>query len=798
MLLKRLKLHNIRSYVDEEVTFPSGHTLLSGDIGCGKSTILLALEFALFGADTERISGNALLRKGTADGSVELAFTLDGKEVIVQRGLKKSRNMVQQTPGSIIVDGIRKDVMPVELKTDIINLLGYPEELATKKRNLVYNYTVYCPQEEMRAILSDEQESRLDTLRKLFGVDKYKRIRDNCALILRELRASARELEIRSEGLQELRQRQDELIARTAAIQRDLVQLSEVINRLVLRTSAQRAHIADHEKMLVQLQEKQRQLSVTGSQMHFYQGELAHNSQKIAALKPILYEQDKPVQPQDVMDEIERQEQKTTSAREQRIFLEQSLKTTRNRITELKSEQGVDPTGELEKQRESLQELAAELWQKEHIKSVLEGLERELALAMGSIKESEVKKTHALEVKRSILELAACPTCFQPVSKEHKERVCEEQDRMIRLCEKRLAELARTLNDIKGAYEKTRSKLDYCNEIEKRHAVVTKDIAHLETQQARFRQKEALLAELGQQEQKTLSLWQEQSKIDIDAELKMLSSLRQKLEHARDYWRAEKESADLQKRDKELTEQLQRAILQKQQLEQELTPLSAVQQAISQARHELDEYIGQEKQYTAKQAALQTENNEHERQHAEITNVILEKERAQASLTKLNNYLNWLDEHFTSLMAAIEKNILSRIYYEFNECVKGWFSALIADESMSARLDDSFNPVIEQNGYELDVRFLSGGERTSVALAYRLALNKVVNDIISTIKTKGLLILDEPTDGFSSEQLDRVRDVLEQLDIQQVLIVSHESKVESFVDNVIKIMKEDGRSRVAG
>ena len=57
-------------------------------------------------------------------------------------------------------------------------------------------------------------------------------------------------------------------------------------------------------------------------------------------------------------------------------------------------------------------------------------------------------------------------------------------------------------------------------------------------------------------------------------------------------------------------------------------------------------------------------------------------------------------------------------------------------------------------------------------------------------------MLDEPTDGFSSEQLDKVRDVLEQLNMKQVIIVSHESKIESFVENVIRVQKQESVSVV--
>ena len=72
-----------------------------------------------------------------------------------------------------------------------------------------------------------------------------------------------------------------------------------------------------------------------------------------------------------------------------------------------------------------------------------------------------------------------------------------------------------------------------------------------------------------------------------------------------------------------------------------------------------------------------------------------------------------------------------------------------------------------------------------------VVLNKTINDVMSRIKTRDLIILDEPTDGFSNEQLDKVRDVLEQLNMKQVIIVSHESKVESFVNSVVRIEKRE-------
>jgi exonuclease SbcC len=67
--------------------------------------------------------------------------------------------------------------------------------------------------------------------------------------------------------------------------------------------------------------------------------------------------------------------------------------------------------------------------------------------------------------------------------------------------------------------------------------------------------------------------------------------------------------------------------------------------------------------------------------------------------------------------------------------------------------------------------------------------------MMSALKTKDIIILDEPTDGFSEQQLDKMRDIFTQLDSQQILLVSHEQKIEGFVDNIIRLKKE-GTSRI--
>ena len=49
MRINSVELRNIRSYEKASVKFPEGSVLLSGDVGSGKSSLLLAIEFTLFG-----------------------------------------------------------------------------------------------------------------------------------------------------------------------------------------------------------------------------------------------------------------------------------------------------------------------------------------------------------------------------------------------------------------------------------------------------------------------------------------------------------------------------------------------------------------------------------------------------------------------------------------------------------------------------------------------------------------------------------------------------------------------------
>lgn len=125
MILKKLLIENLRSYEKQEVSFPKGSVLLSGDIGSGKTTILMAIEFALFGLQPSQ-KGNSLLRSGTDNAKVILEFEVEDKQIVIERCLKRGKKSISQEYATISIDDEKFEGSVTEIKDKILKLLNYP------------------------------------------------------------------------------------------------------------------------------------------------------------------------------------------------------------------------------------------------------------------------------------------------------------------------------------------------------------------------------------------------------------------------------------------------------------------------------------------------------------------------------------------------------------------------------------------------------------------------------------------------------------------------------------------------
>jgi DNA repair exonuclease SbcCD ATPase subunit len=223
--------------------------------------------------------------------------------------------------------------------------------------------------------------------------------------------------------------------------------------------------------------------------------------------------------------------------------------------------------------------------------------------------------------------------------------------------------------------------------------------------------------------------------------------------------------------------------------------LDALSGKIDKAEEELTRARAAEKRSGDKLTRAQDEVADGEASIGRLSVEVEKKEKDAAHARKLSNYEEWLGAFFRPTVGQIERQALSQAAARFNEHFQRFFTTLVDDPDMVVKVREDFSPVFEREGFDQDFEALSGGERTSMALAYRFALNAVVRDNLEN--QPDLIVLDEPTDGFSKEQVYKMRELLEELDSRQVILVSHERELESMADHIFRVTKTNGTSRVS-
>jgi len=681
MFLKSIRLHNIRSYEDAEINFPLGSVLLAGDIGSGKSTILLAIEFAIFGAKKGELPAYTLLRHGEKEGNVELRMNIDGKDVIIKRNLKRSNDDIKQEAGYLIVNNAKKDGTAEELRAIVLDLLGYPKDLVKKGKDMIYRYTVYTPQEEMKQILYESKETRIDTLRKVFNIDKYKRIRDNSKIIMNSLREKKRYIE---GFILDLEYKKREM----AEKKNEILELDRIIREIEPKISDVKNILSEKRRLIEHVEEEIKELNFLRKELSVAEATLAHKV-------------------------------------EQNNNLNCEIKKMESQIEDIKKYV----------EGKSLDELDSTAKKMSSKETEINEAELNFRNAIKKINELEVKIGHCSETIKKIESLEICPVCEQKVDESHKHDIYSRESKK---CNEFIKEIEK--------YRERESKLDKIKiELKKEIDLLMKEQNHFSVLKIKFEN----LNEKQSLKEEKLAL-----KERIKKEIGMMNA-------------------------------------KKSQLSAKIGEHSETEAIYKNIKNGIDGLLPQERFLELEKRKFESEMNSAKRAVATIEKEIAEKEKAKQKLAYILQLNNWISELFVNLMSTMEKHVMVNIHSQFNELFDNWFGILLEDDTINVRIDEDFTPIIEQNGYETYIENLSGGEKTSVALSYRLALNKVVNDIVAGIKTKDIIMLDEPTDGFSTEQLDKIRDVIGQLNMKQVIIVSHESKIESFVENVIRVQKQE-------
>ena len=854
MILKKIELENIRSYkYKTRITFPQGRILFRGDIGSGKSTILSAIEFALFGLGD--MDANHLLRVGERRGTILLKFQNEGKDYGIFRSLNRKVDKIVQNEGLLYENGIKQSLSVGELKSKILQIIKINEKAQAKSTSILYRFAIYTPQEMMKQILSSNIDKRMEILRRAFGIEEYSVAKKNAEKLFSWIRLSTRQKSDIVKELEEL-----ELMLFRMKDRNNL--LSEVLKDLSKKLSELNEELSTIVGLIAKKSESKDKFLKMESQLIILESDLQRN---VEVRKNLVNEKAKLCCDQIKIDASEikmnklkptyeeglrwRQELTTTSKKmfeyekldKERICLENLIEhkklkfeselSRRKTIIEELNQQitlerlKLDNRYDLEKKEI---ELTRDVSHLEETRNKLEDLSSKfiaISSDIKSIKSEEEENTKELNRILELKNMKTCPYCNQPLDEKdllsirsninlklsnsskkckllynilhsyeeirttlkNKLRILEDKNRQLLYIQMNLSQINSIVKNV-AILEK---KLD----VEMSKLVEVTDLYNRECLRKKEKGKLELLSKQLDSLQPVKTNYDKLNHLLLEYQMKNIES-----EYLENFHIAKTKSltvknlhnitSSIKELDVKILNINNEILIKKAEYSKQQDSIHKISQ-LEQNKTKLENEGLSMKE---KQAVARADLNQVEIRMEEIIKKIEINTKKKKDLIFLEKIGIWLDEFFLPSIDNIESAVMSTIREEFNHLFKKWFYLLIESNDSEVEIDEFFSPIVHQYGQALDTMSLSGGEKTSISLAYRLALNEIMKQISNI--GDNLLILDEPTDGFSKEQLAQLKLVLESVEVSQLILVSHEKELESFVDSIYEVSKNDESSKV--
>jgi DNA repair exonuclease SbcCD ATPase subunit len=198
--------------------------------------------------------------------------------------------------------------------------------------------------------------------------------------------------------------------------------------------------------------------------------------------------------------------------------------------------------------------------------------------------------------------------------------------------------------------------------------------------------------------------------------------------------------------------------------------------------------------YESLSASLEKHKASHAHNVDELTKVSVQIHNELAIFEELKRAVkNFLSCSFDEALETISENSTKMIRH-----IPNMANATIQlegqKETQDGKIKEEVNAVIHMDGEQnIDIRSLSGGERTSTDLAIDLS----VIDLIESRANKGidLFILDEPFDGLEGVNVEMALEVLKNSNTnKRLIIVDHDPEVKQMVESKLTVVRDGATS----
>jgi len=188
-MITSIELGNFLAHSDTKLEFENGVTVFVGDNGAGKSSIIDAITFALFGQHTRK-SNKSLIKRGLNQGFAKIGFLINGKQYEAVRKID-SKGSLSAKFSEIIGDdrielaaGERKQ-FGESMTQEIEKTIGLNFE-KLKIASIVQ-------QGELNAIINAKPKEFKELLNAIIGIDKLDVASESMKMLNKEFRGKIRE-----------------------------------------------------------------------------------------------------------------------------------------------------------------------------------------------------------------------------------------------------------------------------------------------------------------------------------------------------------------------------------------------------------------------------------------------------------------------------------------------------------------------------------------------------------------------------------------------------------------------------
>lgn len=769
--LVSVEVANFRSFshaVFSPLGVGQGMTAINGLNGMGKSSLVHAIVWALYGVTPDGVRVSALRRQGSeGDVEVKVIFRHDGQTVEVVRGLR-GRN--DTTIAAISVDEVEQTNVSAKTATNwVVNRLGLDSE--------AFLIAFVVRQKELDSLVRARPAERRKTIERLAGIERMSAALDRG-------RQDARQAQKLLEALPEA---SDPALAQEVVTStRELAQRTE--NELETATKeAQRT--AD----VSALAEKE-VTSARGAFEHVTKCKFARDlaDQKIDSLTVDVARLEKAAKGASEVENVrlsaETARKELTAAEKQIASISSVIsKATADANRAEKAEQELkNATGSYEVAKTNLGEAQKAF---DAFPSDLEDQARSAAEQVSSLTDERgaargewdrLKKAIDTLTEANSDHAAECPTCAHPLADTAT----------------LVAALTENLNAIQERGRKITENLNVAEATAKSLAQTVTDRA---TAQARLTASETALATAELAVTRTRSI-QEQASVEASESAQEATQARVKAESAQaslPTLQAADTAAQTSLRQAEgAAEAALELIDAKARFATAETTLNEAEASLSEAQERAGgiklsevEHDARQAQNEAQRAADQASeartarllaNKDLESAEAELTRSLAAGEARKAALAEV--------ERTAAVSASLDefrRDRLARLTPELSEVASDFVSRMTDGKYTSVLLDEDFTPVLtDASGAERPVAWLSGGEESAVALALRVAIGEVLAG-----QRGGLLVLDEVLTAQDQNRRQATMAAIRALP-RQIITINHVSEATDMVDLVAEVVHD--------